>query len=75
MPNTCKSNELSSSRKREGSEWRTGEEHVGDLPFSEEYRREIADKTAYASLLREGEGKFRKGRWKKGLWPISWLVG
>ena len=33
------------------SEWRTGEEHVGDLPFSEEYRREIADKTAYACCI------------------------
>ncbi len=28
-------------------EWRTGEEHVGHLPFGEEYRREIADNTAY----------------------------
>jgi hypothetical protein len=36
------------------SEWRTGEEHVGDLPFSEEYRREIADKTAYGSLFAKG---------------------
>jgi hypothetical protein len=31
------------------SEWRTGEYHVGNLPFGEEYRREIADNTAYAS--------------------------
>jgi len=30
------------------SEWRTGEYHVGNLPFGEEYRREIADNTAYA---------------------------
>ncbi len=31
---------------REGSEWRTGEEHVGDLPWSAEYRPEMADNTA-----------------------------
>ena len=35
---------------REGSEWRTGEEHVGDLPSGEEYQREIVDNTACASL-------------------------
>ncbi len=44
-------------RKRKGSEWRTGEEHVGDLPFGEEYRREIADKTACASLGDAREAK------------------
>ena len=39
---------------RSEREWRTGEQHVGDLPFSEEYRREIADKTAYASRVMPG---------------------
>ena len=74
MPNTCKSNELFLfSQERRGSEWRTGEEHVGDLPWSEEYRREIADNTAYASLSerRAKESLVREGRFRMGLWPIS----
>jgi hypothetical protein len=35
---------------RKVREWRTGEEYVGYLPKGEEYRREIADNTAYARL-------------------------
>ena len=52
-----------------GSEWRTGEEHVGDLPWSEEYRREIADNTACASLSarREKESLVRDALgWARG---------
>ena len=55
MPNTCKSNVLSRQRERE---WRTGEEHVGHLPQSEEYRREIADNTAYAPPAKEEQSPF-----------------
>ncbi len=58
MPNTCKSNALVTAR-----EWRTGEEHVGDLPLGGGYRREIADKPAYAWLARERrEGKPKGAR-------------
>jgi hypothetical protein len=58
---------------REPGEWRTGEQHVGDLPFSEEYRREIADNTAWAWLSREREASkaLFGGRWEMGPRPIS----
>src|SRR5213592_4085107 len=58
---------------REGSEWRTGEQHVGDLPFSEEYRREIADKTAWASGCGWPEAKLSTGG--AGRWACGRLAG
>ena len=58
-----------------GSEWRTGEEHVGNLPWSEEYRREIADNTACASFFerREKESLVRGALgWARGRLASWW---
>ncbi|GER85836.1 hypothetical protein KTAU_44700 [Thermogemmatispora aurantia] len=49
---------------REGREWRTGEEHVGDLPCSGGYRCESADNPAYGGVLREAPGKLSAGGWE-----------
>jgi hypothetical protein len=42
---------------------------VGDLPFGEEYRREIADNTAYALVREQSFAQARRQR--MGLRPIS----
>ena len=55
-------------------EWRTGEEHVADLPRRGGYPPEMAANTAYGCRT-AGLAKKAAMRAGRGLRPISWLAG
>src|SRR6266568_5962481 len=58
---------------RNQREWRTGEEHMGNLPRSEGYRREIADKPAWARLWPQRRAKSQDAaRWARGRLASWW---